>query len=267
MKKTLLLFVSLCFLSIFSLSVSPSYAAGTIEKAEERGVLRVGFSSFVPWAMQNKAGEFVGFEIDVATRLAEDLGLRLQLAPTAWAGIIPALLAGKFDLIIGGMGITDERLEQVDFSDPYDFTRLELLANVEKAANFKSREDYNKPEVVIAIRTGTTPALLAEKVFPNATLRQFAEEALCVEEVLAGRAHAFLTSAPLPSFAAADNPDKVFVAFELEEYKEPIGMALRKNDPESLRIINEWVAARTADGWLKERADYWFKSKDWEKNL
>ena len=53
--------------------------------------------------MQDKNGEFVGFEIDVAKRLAKDLGVELQLVPTKWAGIIPALMAGKFDVIIGSM--------------------------------------------------------------------------------------------------------------------------------------------------------------------
>ncbi len=262
MKKILFLLLTFCLMSTSSFA-----AESTIAKAQDRGVLRVGFSSFVPWAMQNKAGEFIGFEIDVATRLAEDLGLRLQLAPTAWAGIIPALLAGKFDVIIGGMGVTPERQEQVAFSDPYDFTRLELLANSEKAGSFKTIEDFNKPEIVIAVRTGATPALIAKKVFPNATLRQFADEAPCVEEVTAGRAHAFLTSAPLPSFAAADNPEKLFVAFELEDWKEPIGMGIKKNDPETLEVFNKWVAERTADGWLQERANYWFKTKDWEQDL
>ncbi len=268
MKKILALLLSCCLFTSLLSPISQAYAEdATITKAEKRGVLRVGFSSFVPWAMQNKAGEFVGFEIDVATRLAKDLGLRIQLAPTAWAGIIPALLAGKFDVIIGGMGITDERLEQVNFTDPYDFTRLELLASIEKAGNLKERADYNKPEVIIAIRTGTTPALLAQELFPNATFRQFAEEALCVEEVLAGRAHAFLTSAPLPSFAAADNPEKVFVPFEIEEVREPIAMAVKKNDQLTLDVFNKWIAERTKDGWLQERANYWFKTKDWEKDL
>ncbi len=260
MKKILLLILMFCFMT------SGAFAAdSTIAKAEDRGVLRVGFSSFVPWAMQNNAGEFVGFEIDVATRLAEDLGLRLQLAPTAWNGIIPALLAGKFDVIIGGMGVTPERSEQVSFTNPYDFTELELLASIPKAGKLESMADFNSPEVTIITRTGSTPALYAKKLFPNATIRQFADEAPCVEEVISGRAHAFLTSAPLPSFAAADNPNEVFVPFEITDYKEPIGMAVKKNDEETLKVLNEWIAARTADGWLAEREAYWFKGKDWSE--
>ncbi len=269
MKKVVALLMAFCFMTSASYAEEStlSYEESTIGQANERGVLRVGFSSFVPWAMQNNAGEFVGFEIDVATRLAEDLGLRLQLSPTAWAGIIPALLADKFDVIIGGMGITEERLEQVDFTDAYDNSRIELLANIESAGDMTEIEDYNNPDVIIAVRTGTTPALVVSNAFPNATIRQFADEAPGVEEVLSGRAHAFVTSAPLPSFAAADNPDDVYVPFELTGYEEPIGMAVRKNDQITLDVLNAWIADRVADGWLQERVDYWFKTKEWEAGL
>ncbi len=64
-----------------------------IEKIKERGTLRVGMSTFVPWAMRNKQGELIGFEIDVAKRLAADSGLKVEFVPTAWDCIIPALLA------------------------------------------------------------------------------------------------------------------------------------------------------------------------------
>ena len=72
-------------------------AASTLEEIKKRGTIRVGFSTFVPWAMRNKKGEFIGFEIDVARKLAEDNGWTVEQIPTAWDGIIPALLAKKFD--------------------------------------------------------------------------------------------------------------------------------------------------------------------------
>ena len=76
----------------------------TLEQVLQRGVLRVGMSTFVPWAMKDKTGKLVGFEIDVATRLAKDMGVKVEFVPTQWSGIIPALVTGKFDVIIGGMG-------------------------------------------------------------------------------------------------------------------------------------------------------------------
>ena len=94
--------------------------AGTMEQVFRRGVLRVGMDIFEPWAMKDKTGEFIGFESDVARRLAEDLGVRLELVPTKWDGIIPALLTGKFDVIIGGMSIRADRAKKVNLTIPYD---------------------------------------------------------------------------------------------------------------------------------------------------
>lgn len=61
-------------------------------------------ATFVPWAMRSKEGALVGFEIDVATKVAADMGVEIEFVPTAWSGIIPALLADNFDIIIGGTG-------------------------------------------------------------------------------------------------------------------------------------------------------------------
>ncbi len=69
-------------------------ADSTLEQALRRGVLRVGMSTFVPWAMKDKTGELVGFEIDVARRLAADMGIKVEFVPTKWSGIVPALLTG-----------------------------------------------------------------------------------------------------------------------------------------------------------------------------
>ncbi|HPJ08737.1 MAG TPA: transporter substrate-binding domain-containing protein, partial [Deltaproteobacteria bacterium] len=64
-------------------------AQSTIEQVLQRGVLRVGMSTFVPWAMNDKQGNLVGFEIDVARRLARDMGVKVEFVPTKWSGILP----------------------------------------------------------------------------------------------------------------------------------------------------------------------------------
>ncbi len=258
----LLAFVSIAFVG------SNAYAESTIETAKKRNAIRVGFSSFVPWAMQNKAGEFIGFEIDVAKRLSDDLGLRFQPTPTAWAGIIPALLANKVDVIIGGMGISEERLKQVDFTIPYNYNKIGIMANIQTSSNLKSLEDYNKPEVVITARNGTSGAIAGKDLFPNATHRYFNDEASCLQEVFSGRANAFLSSGSLSTFTIIDNPDKVFKPFDMpSKYDQAIGFAVRKGDEETLKVFNEWIAKVEAEGWLQERADYWFNTKNWEKEL
>ena len=73
----------------------PAVANDLIADIQKRGSLKVGMSTFVPWAMRDKQGGLIGFEIDVATKLAADMGVEVEFVPTAWSGIIPALLAKK----------------------------------------------------------------------------------------------------------------------------------------------------------------------------
>ena len=95
-------------------------AESTIQTVVKRGKLIVGLSTFVPWAIRDKKGELIGFEVDVATQLAKDIGVELELVPTAFDGIIPSLLAGKFDLIATGLTITPKRALTINFSRPYN---------------------------------------------------------------------------------------------------------------------------------------------------
>jgi polar amino acid transport system substrate-binding protein len=239
----------------------------TLEHALRRGVLRVGMSTFVPWAMKDKTGTLIGFEIDVATRLAKDMGVKAEFVPTKWAGIIPALLTGKFDVIIGGMGILPKRNLKVNFSAPYDYSGMSIVANKELAAGFKSLEDFNSPDVVLSVRLGATPVDAAKKHMPKAQLRMFDDESQAVQEVLNGKAHAMVSSAPLPAFQALKYPEKLFLPLEGTFTKEPIGFAVRKGDFDTLNFFNNWIIFVTAEGWLKERKHYWFETNKWESRI
>ena len=254
---------------VFSLP-SQGYSAdreSVVEKVVRRGTLRVGFSSFVPWAMQDKEGRYIGFEIDVAERLAQDLGVKLQLVPTNWDGIIPALLSGKFDVIIGSMSITPQRLLSVNFSIPYDHAYVDLTLNREKSASISKIEDLNDEGVIIAVRTGTTAAAAAAKLFPKANLRMFNDEAPAVEEVLSGRAHAFVSSAPLPAMETLKHGDTLVQKFETGLAMQPVAFAVPKGDFDTLNVFDGWIRLVEEEGWLQERRNYWFKSDAWQSRI
>src|SRR3990172_2266825 len=128
-------------------AAQPAGSSRLLETIKQNGVLRIGVSTFVPWAMRDKKGDLVGFEIDVARKLAEDLGVKMEHIPTAWDGIIPGLLAGKFDIIVSGMSITPERAQTVDFTIPYSNSGLQMAANKKLAGTFKGVADFNQANV------------------------------------------------------------------------------------------------------------------------
>ncbi len=239
----------------------------TIENALKRGVLRVGMSTFVPWAMKDKTGKLIGFEIDVANRLAQDTGVKIEFVPTKWAGIIPALLTGKFDVIIGGMGILPQRNLKVNFTIPYDYSGMSIVAHKQLAAGFKRLEEFNRPEVKIAARLGSTAEMAVRKYMPQAKLQLFDDESQVIQELRSGRVHAMVASAPLPTFLALENPEVLFLPLQETFTREPIGFAVRKGDVDTLNYFNNWIRVVEAEGWLKERKQYWFNTKEWEKQL
>lgn len=276
MTRTSRFAISTIFLILLMGLSGPSWAGkmqqrlqeeSTIERVLQRGVLRVGMSTFVPWAMKDKKGELVGFEIDVAKRLAEDIGVKAAFVPTKWDGIISSLLAGKFDVIIGGMGITTKRSLKVNFSIPYDYTGMSLVANKDLARGFDGLEDFNRPDVVLVARLGATPVAAARKYIPKAEIRQFDDESQAVQELLNGKAHALVASAPLPAFQAVKHPSKLFLPLEGTFTKEPIAFAVTKGDFDTINFLNGWITIVESEGWLKERKHYWFETKDWQDQV
>ena len=252
--------------SAYLLVALPTHAQpaqeSTIDTIVKRGAMMVGMATFVPWAMRDKDGKLIGFEIDVATKLANDLGVKLELVPTAWDGILPALLAGKFDVIIGGMTITTKRNLTVNFSAPYDYAGTSLAVGAAMQKDFKLAS-LNDPSMTIACRRATTACTNAAEYFPKATLRQFDDEAAVVQEVLNGNANTFAASEPLPTRTATENPGKLFVPLSQDEElnRLPAGMAVRKGDVDTLNVLNNWIAANQK--FFKARRHYWFETQDW----
>ena len=117
MKK--LLAACVAVLVLFSMTVGVA-SADTLEDILKRGSLRVGMEpGYMPFELTNQKGEIIGFDVDVAKRMAKAMGVKLELVSTAWDGIIPALLTKKFDILMSGMTLTQERNLTINFA--HDF--------------------------------------------------------------------------------------------------------------------------------------------------
>ena len=237
-----------------------------IETIKERGVIKIGLSLFRPWSMRDLDGELVGFELDVGRRLAEDMGVEVEFIPTAWDGIIPALVSGKFDVIISGMSITPQRNLTVAFSDPYAFSGMTILAHREMTQGF-TLNDYNSSDVKFTARRGATPATVIAEMFPQAKLLLFDEDGAATQEVLNGNAHATMASEPTPSEEARRYPDTLYVPFNRTFLAAGEAFAFRKGDPDAENFFNNWIGTRMRTGWLQERNDYWFRGVEWKGDV
>lgn len=241
--------------------------APAIEQIRQRGALRVGVSTFVPWAMRDTGGELIGFEIDVARKIAEDLGVRLEHVPTAWDGIIPALIAGRFDIIISGMSVTPERQQTVDFTIPYANSGQEIVANRQLSGSVRTLQDLNRADVTITCRRGAVPCQFLTANLTRATIRQFDDDAQASQEVLNGRANAWMASFPRPRFLALDNPQVAFMPFQDFVTRAEEAFAVRKGDAATVEAMNAWIRANQTNGWIAQRHAFWFDSRDWRNRV
>jgi len=245
-------------------SAEANNAAGQLDQIIKRGTLKVGLSTFVPWAMLDKKGDLIGFEVEVAKQLALDMGVEIEFIQTKWSGIIPALLTGKFDIIIGGMSVTPERNISVNFTDAYEYSGQSIVANRERTGGLTGLGKFNDSEIILAARTGSTSVVAIEHFLPDAELRLFDDEPQGIQELLNGRVDAWVSSFPFPQLQAEKYPDQLYIPIEPEIFQEePIAFAVRKGEHDFMNFLNNWISLKWADGFLDERYRYWFMSEAW----
>jgi polar amino acid transport system substrate-binding protein len=257
---------SFCLLFMASLMLFVTAAqADVLEDILKRGTVRVGVSLFTPWTIQDEAGRLSGFEIDVANKLAEDMGVKPEYKIYVWDEIIPAVMKGEIDIIAGGMAITPERALKIDFSQPYADSGISLVTNTEKTRNIKQLQELNQKAITIAVVSKTAANELAVRLFNNSTLKVFDTAKAAQQAVLNGAVHAWLASMPQPEFLALEYPEKVDLPLGKPILPYRAGFGIKKGEQEWLNFLNAWVTSRQADMWLPSTHKYWFDSLKWRK--
>ena len=240
---------------------------GTLDVVRRRGVLRVGVSTFVPWVMNAKSGELIGFEVDVAKQMAADLGVKAEFVEASFPNLLDDLLADRFDIIVTGMSITPERALVANFSIPVGESYARLLANRGKAAGIRTAAGFDRPEVTIGVRAGAIGEDIARKSFPKAKIQPFEDEDLLIEAALTGKVTAVVAWSPAPEFLSARGGDKLFIPLTDPLAKSREAFAVRKGDPDFLFFLDAWIRYHQDTGWLAEKRKYWFDGFAWEDQL
>jgi polar amino acid transport system substrate-binding protein len=240
----------------------------TIEQIMKRGELRVGFESgYVPFEMTNKKGEFIGFDMDFGRRLAKSMGVKFVPINTAWDGIIPALMTGKFDIIMGGMTITQERNLKVNFAEPYIVVGQTILINKKLKDRVLSYKDLNNPKYILTSRMGTTGEQAIKKYIPKATYKGFESEAEAGLEVINGKADALVYDLPFCGFLyGSQGKGKTIFLSDPFTY-EPLAWAINKGDPDFLNYLNNFLRQSKGDGFYDRMYKKWITGTKWKAEL
>ena len=249
---------------LFLILVLPALAdADVLEDILDRRTIRVGVAEFVPWTIKTKTGELIGFEVDVARKIASDMDVKPIFAVYDFEKLIPALQRGEIDVIAGGMAITPRRALQVNFSQPLANSGISIATNTERTKNVSALRHLNDERIVIAVVADTLAHSVARTFFPQANIKIYPSSEVAENEILENRAHAYVASVPEINFLALMNRRKVDVPISEPIMASSEGLAVKKGEQELLNFLNAWVVARQTDKWLGTTHDYWFKTIDW----
>jgi len=253
------------FLLVFGSLATLPVASRTLEEIRERGQLDIGVALFTPWAMIRSDGRPAGFEIEVAARVALDMGVMPAFHLYDWDELIPALESNEIDVIIAGMTITQKRAQRVLFTAPYSETGIDVAINDEVTGRVNRLAVLDKPGIKVGVVRHTLAEQVARRRLSQARRIPFFTSEHLLDALEDGTIDAYLGAEPGPRIAAALHPAKIEVPL-----KEPVlttrqGMAVHKGSQALLALLNQWIMTNRTNGWLDQVDDYWFNSLGWHR--
>lgn len=233
---------------------TPEEASYTLVK---EGVLtNVAELGFSPFEYIDDEGTTVGFDVDLSNAIAEKMGLTCEWLPNqAFDTLVPTIKqGGKADICIAGMTISDDRLEEVDFSDPYLNSNQGIVA---LAGSGESSETLNAEGMQVACQTGTTGDEWISENLPNATKVPLADVTAALMGISTGLYNAMVIDLPVAQNMIAESFSDLEVVEEIPT-GEQYGIAVSKDNPGLLAAINDALAQVEEDGTMDEIKQKWF---------
>ena len=225
-----------------------------------RGTLRVGTTGdYPPFSELDQSNNtYKGYEIDVVTALAADLGVKLEFVPTNWDTLGAGIEADKYDVVASGVTMTLERLKSVAFSDPYLDSPLVPLILKKDEGKFASWRAMDQEGVKLAVMAGTSAEESAKKNFTKAEVVPITAPALDYQELLAGRVTAAITDTVFIKKALAQY-EKDFAVVDPDHPIEgqPISMMTRQGDQVWLNWVNTWIKLKQQSGFFDSLFQKW----------
>lgn len=228
----------------------------TIERIKENGKLVLGTSADYPpfeWISHENGEEYVGVDIEIAKKIAEDLGVDLEIKNMAYEGLIASLAVGDVDIVIAGMAATDDKKEKVDFSDSYFQGGQVLLVLEENKNKYTSLADLEGTKV--GTQLGSTQQDLAQEKFGDSVFGYDLNNVLIEQLKNKSIDAAFLSEVPAKEFAKI-TPGLALIDLADVEDEPGFAVALNKNQ-EDLRdkisqIVTDLKDSGQIEKWLDE---------------
>jgi len=222
------------------------------------GVLKVGTTGdWNPMTMKDPAtNSYTGYDIDVMTELAKDLGVELEFVPADWKTLVSGVTSGKYHMT-GSASVSPARAKATGYSNSYFSLATVPLILSKNADKYKDWADLDKSGVTVAATLGTTQEKQVQNYLPNATHKIVEAPARDFQEVLAGRADAHITSNVEANKLVVKYSQMMIVPVSAPKSPTPIAMLLPQADQVWINYVNTWIRLKQERGFFNDLGKKW----------
>ena len=233
---------------------SAAEADGALQEIKDSGKLVVGTCADYPpyeWHLiKDGKDEIIGFDIDIAQAIADELGVELEIKDMDFDGLIPALSTGKIDMIIAGMNPTDERKQSVDFTDIYYTQKDALVIKSEDAENIQSENDLKKAS--LATQKATIQETYLLENFPDAALQSVPKWNTVILSLVTGKVDAVLMVETVAKQYVEQNEGLEIAGFDVASTPNESAIAVAKDNKDFLDAVNDILDEMKESGQIEE---------------
>jgi ABC-type amino acid transport substrate-binding protein len=225
-------------------------------KTIKEGFLQGGSdTSFPPMEFSDEQGGYIGFDVDLCTAIAKKMGLELEVVSTAWDGIIPALLSNRYDIIMSAMSITPERLEQINFTDPY----LPGILAISTPIDAPIADGAGLVGKTVGVQVDTTGQFAVEEVEGVKEIKKYGTILEAFQDLAAGRVEAVVNDEPVNAYIIETNADykAKFANTGKIVTDNSYGYAITKENTDLLAAMNTALQELRDEGVYQKICDKW----------
>ncbi len=241
-----------------TLGAAPATAQSALNDILSTGVLKVGTTGdWNPMTVRDPAtNSYIGYDIDVMTQLAADLGVELEMVPTDWKTLVNGVVAGNYHMT-GSASISAPRLKAAGFSRSYISVEVLPFTMADKVDRFSDWDSIDQADVKVSTELGTTFEKSVKEWFPAAEIVVVEAPARGFQEVLSGRADVFVTSNIEGSTLLTKFPNMRQIEVAQARAPTPIAMLLPQNDQVWINYVNSWIELHQKKGFFEKTAEKW----------
>jgi polar amino acid transport system substrate-binding protein len=244
---------------------APAFAQGvTLDKIKKAGELRVGCeAAYVPFTYRDRSGSIVGFDVEIVAKYLEPIGVKPVFTDTQWSGVIPALYAGRFD-VVPTMSYTKERLERVRFSIPYADASQALLIRAADKDKVKVIGDMSGK--ILAVKLGSPGETLKNRLETQLKtergsgfrdVKTYDDHPAAYLALAQGSVDGVLNTVPTLSVVLRDKPGAFSIVYNIGQDNWH-GYAFRKEDGELADFFDKRISEMKASDELYKVQEKWF---------